>query len=100
MVRVRYSRRDLTVSHRKDTQDIGEVELGVIGPPAVTMRRFVAEQDMEAVFALWQAALGERWPLTSSEFRGVVGTPKASSMHIVAEDHTRIVGFVHGAAMS
>jgi beta-N-acetylhexosaminidase len=56
---------------------------------AVRIRPYVPDRDEAAVLALWDAALGDRWPIAPAAFRGIVGTGE----HFVAEDD-RAIGFV------
>lgn len=53
-------------------------------------------RDFQAVFLLWQAALGASWPLTPTLLENVIGNPVAGQggVHFVAREADRIVGFV------
>ena len=52
-------------------------------------------QDARGVFALWQAALGDEWPITRQLFLNVVhSTNYWENCHLVAREGEEIVGFV------
>src|SRR5262245_58762155 len=61
----------------------------------ITIHPYIPEQDEAAVFALWQAALGQQWPLAAADFRLVTtGSPHyQAGDHFVARVGDRIVGF-------
>ena len=53
------------------------------------------ERDAKEVFALWQVALGEEWPITLDLFLRVVHSAKFwQNCHFVAREGEEIVGFV------
>src|SRR3954467_15918895 len=58
--------------------------------------RSVPERDTAAALALWEATLGEEWPLDPEVFRRVLTSapPYRAGDHFVAEDAGRVVGFV------
>jgi beta-N-acetylhexosaminidase len=62
-----------------------------------TIRPYHSEYDGEAVFQLWQASLGQQWPLTPALLRQVIESaedPTQALEHFVAVDDGVIVGFV------
>lgn len=60
------------------------------------IRPYRPTSDESAVFALWQAALGETWPLTRAMFANIIkaSTTGEPGTHFVATSQGRIVGFV------
>jgi len=62
----------------------------------VTVRPFVTERDAVAAFSLWQATLGDTWPLTAIQFHRVIAdtSPAHGRAHFIAEDESTVVGFV------
>ena len=62
----------------------------------MTVRPFVAAQDMDAAFALWQAAVGDTWPLTAAQFQRLFADtdPAFGRAHFVVEAGSGVVGFV------
>ena len=61
----------------------------------VTIEPYNPELDADVVFALWQAALGDEWPLTLDLFLRVVdSTNYWENYHFVAREGEEIVGFV------
>lgn len=61
----------------------------------VVIEPYDAKRDAEAVFALWQAALGKEWPLTMELFLNVVNSSNYwENCHFVARDGQAVVGFV------
>src|SRR5262245_18652588 len=61
----------------------------------VTIHAYNPEQDEAAVFALWQAALGQQWPLAAADFRLVTTGSEhyQAGDHVVARRGEAIVGF-------
>ena len=60
------------------------------------IRPYRPASDESAVFELWQAALGETWPLTRAMFANVIkgSATGERGVHLVATSQGRIVGFV------
>ncbi len=54
------------------------------------------QNDLSAVAALWQAALGDTWPLTETLIANVIANPvqQQGGAHFVAREGDQIVGFV------
>lgn len=64
------------------------------------IRPYDPTSDATAVFALWQEALGQTWPLTRAMFEHVIHGPatRPDGVNFVAVDHGRIAGFVGTAS--
>jgi beta-N-acetylhexosaminidase len=58
----------------------------------ITIRPYDPEHDAAAVFAVWQAAIGHRWPLSAQRFHTVIDDPNAAG-HCVALEDDGVVGF-------
>src|SRR5262249_15267321 len=64
------------------------------------IRPYDPTSDAGAVFALWQEALGQTWPLTQAMVEHVIQGPatRPDGVNFVAVDHGRIGGFVGTAS--
>jgi GNAT superfamily N-acetyltransferase len=62
---------------------------------SLSIRAYRASHDADAVYDLWQAALGPVWPVTPDLLKGVLTEHPAyhEGDHFVAERHGRMVGF-------
>src|SRR5688500_5960575 len=60
------------------------------GMPPARFRAYEAARDEGAALALWEACLGDRWPVEPTAFRRVL----AGGEHVVAELDGRLIGFV------
>ncbi|QBD82278.1 GNAT family N-acetyltransferase [Ktedonosporobacter rubrisoli] len=56
------------------------------------IRLYIAATDASAVFLLWQAALGELWPIDFERFQQILAAPFAQ--HFVAWENGEAIGFV------
>jgi beta-N-acetylhexosaminidase len=66
-----------------------------VGMMPLSIRAYRASHDGVAIYHLWKAALGSRWPLTPDLLQGVLtGHPAyREGDHFVAERHGGVVGF-------
>jgi len=53
---------------------------------------YVAGTDATTVFSLWEATLGQTWPISFPRFQQILATPDAQ--HFVARENGQLVGFV------
>src|SRR4051794_34665676 len=64
--------------------------------PMFDLRSYRQEADLEAIYALWQAALGQHWPIAATDFHSLLtGSPlyQAGDYFVACQDD-QIVGFV------
>ncbi|HLZ56148.1 MAG TPA: GNAT family N-acetyltransferase [Ktedonosporobacter sp.] len=59
---------------------------------AWTIQPYDTSNDADAVFALWQSAVGQYWPIEMRRFRQVLSGP--FPQHFVAKENGQVIGFV------
>ena len=61
-------------------------------PRVTDIRPYEPDRDADAIFGLWQGAIGQQWPLSPARFHAIIDEPCAAG-HWVAADDERVVGF-------